>query len=328
MSMKPTALTRLRHHALSVGKETWQTAWELIKITVPAVIITKILEQIGLVDYISGLLAPVMGFVGLPGSLGLVWATAMMTSIYGGIGVLAVLAPGMTLSGAQLTVLGSMMLIAHALPIELSVSTRAGARFWPIALVRIVGALIYGFLLHHCCRLMQLWQEPAEMLFHSAVGNHPTLPVWALQQLRNLALILVVIFCIVIAMRLLKAVGFLQLLERLLSPVLPWFGMSRNAAPLTVVGMLMGIGYGGALIIREACSGKLSREEIFYSMVLMGLCHSLFEDTLLIAAIGGKFLGILWGRMAFALGVVYLMVRLGKWLAAGRVETTEGNKQV
>lgn len=325
--MEMSALTRVQHLACSVLKETWQTGWELIKITVPAIIVTKLLELAGLITIISELLKPVMGLVGLPGSLGLVWATSMMTSIYGGIGVLAVLAPTMTLSGAQLTVLGAMMLIAHALPIELSVSTRAGARLLPIALLRVLGALVYGVILHHFFRLLQLWQEPVDVLFHHSAGQ-PELTVWAWQQAWNLVMVLGIIFCIVAVMRLLQAIGLLQLLEKLLAPVLPWFGMSRNAAPLTVVGMLMGIGYGGALIIREACSGKLKREEIFYSMALMGLCHSLLEDTLLIAAIGGKFIGILWGRILFALVVVYLLVQGGNWMAAKRIRTIEGDKKV
>ncbi len=110
-------------------------------------------------------------------------------------------------------------------------------------------------------------------------------------------------------MKLLRAVGMLNLLERLLTPVLPHFGMTGKAAPITVVGMLMGLGYGGALIIREAQTGKLGKEEAFNAMLLLGLCHSLFEDTLLMAAIGGKFIGILWGRMAFSLFFLYLWVR-------------------
>jgi hypothetical protein len=95
--------------------------------------------------------------------------------------------------------------------------------------------------------------------------------------------------------------------------------MSRRAAPITVVGMIMGIGYGGALIIRETNTGKLGREEVFNSMALMGLCHGLVEDTLIMAAIGGKFGGILWGRIVFSLIVIYLLVRLLRLFADRRV---------
>jgi uncharacterized membrane protein len=85
--------------------------------------------------------------------------------------------------------------------------------------------------------------------------------------------------------------------------------------------MIMGIGYGGALIIRETSTGKMAREEVFNSMALLGLCHGLVEDTLLMAAIGGKFGGILWGRIVFALVVIFILVRLMRALAARRLRS-------
>jgi len=108
----------------------------------------------------------------------------------------------------------------------------------------------------------------------------------------------------------LRAIGFLSLLERLMAPVLPFLGMSPKAAPLTVVGVVMGISYGGVMIIREAQSGRLERSEIFHSLALMGLSHSLVEDTLLMMAMGGSLIGILWGRLLFSLLVVFLMARI------------------
>ena len=119
-------------------------------------------------------------------------------------------------------------------------------------------------------------------------------------------------------MRLLKKIGLLGLLEGLLAPILPLFGMGRKAAPLTVVGMVMGLSYGGALIIRETARGKMEDREVFNSMALMGMCHGLVEDSLIMAAIGGKMAGILWGRILFSLIVVFLLVTLLGWLNGHR----------
>jgi spore maturation protein SpmB len=121
-------------------------------------------------------------------------------------------------------------------------------------------------------------------------------------------------------MRVLRAIGLLDLLERILSPVLPVFGMGNHAAPVTVVGMVMGLGYGGAMIIRETARGKMDREEVFHSMAMMGLCHGLVEDTLLMVAIGGRIAGIFWGRIFFSLLVVYGIVRCGRFLAGRRMK--------
>lgn len=309
---------RLQAMLVSLLRETWLTSWELIRITIPVAIITKILQELGLIGYLSMVLEPVMQLIGLPGSLGLVWATAMLTNLYGGIAVFAALAPELGLTGAQITVLCSAMLIAHSLPIELTVSKRAGASLLPITVLRLVGAVVYAFILNRLCLAFGLWQEKATLLFKTTTGS-ADIWQWGLGLLQNMGLIVVVIFCIIICMRILKALGILTLLEKILAPVLPFFGMSRQAAPITVVGMLMGIGYGGALIIRETAQGKISREEVFNSMALLALCHGLVEDTLLMAAIGGKFGGILWGRIVFALIVTFILVRVLRALAAKRL---------
>lgn len=309
---------RLKGSLASLIRETLLTSWELIRITIPVAILTKIFQEFGLIGYISMVLEPVMGLIGLPGSLGLVWATAMLTNLYGGIAVFAALAPGLELTGSQITVLCSAMLIAHSLPIELSVSKRAGANLLPIGLLRLIGAVVYAFLLYQFCLGFHIWQDKAILLFKATAKSEGLLQ-WGMGLLQNLGLIVLIIFCIIICMRIFRAVGLLSLLEKILAPVLPFFGMSRQAAPITVVGMIMGIGYGGALIIRETTTGKMAREEVFNSMALLGLCHGLVEDTLLMAAIGGKFGGILWGRILFSLIVTFVLVRLLQALAAKRI---------
>ncbi len=307
----------LKSAFFSLVGETWLTSWELIKITIPVVIITKILEEFGMIGYLGMVLEPVMGLIGLPGPLGLVWATAMITNLYGGIAIFAALAPGLDLSSAQITILCSAMLIAHSLPIELSVSKRAGANLLPIAIIRLFGAVLYAFILNFVCQHFELWQEKAVLIFNATAAS-ASLGQWAVEQIRNQGLIVAIIFCIILIMRLFKVLGILDLLEKLLAPFLPAFGMGRQAAPITVVGMIMGIGYGGALIIRETSTGKLNREEVFNSMALMGLCHGLIEDTLIMMAIGGKVSGILWGRIVFSLLVTFALVRVMRILRRRR----------
>ncbi len=54
--------------------------------------------------------------------------------------------------------------------------------------------------------------------------------------------------------------GLPWLLEVILAPVLPFFEMGRQAAPVTVVCMIIGIRYSGALIISETSSGKMVKK--------------------------------------------------------------------
>ena len=78
--------------------------------------------------------------------------------------------------------------------------------------------------------------------------------------------------------------------------------------------MVMGIAYGGGLIIRHATSGRIGRRDVLASLMLMGLCHSLIEDTLLMAALGAHVSGIFFGRILFALSATFILVRLSAHL--------------
>ncbi len=130
MKMSPKT-ARVLGFLRDLGRDSLNTSFELLKVTVPAIIITKILEELGLIVYIGKALDPLMGLMGLPGELGLVWATAILTTPYGAIGVYAALGPSLSLSAADLTVLCSVMLIAHSLPVELSITKKAGAGYSP-----------------------------------------------------------------------------------------------------------------------------------------------------------------------------------------------------
>lgn len=62
--------------------------------------------------------------------------------------------------------------------------------------------------------------------------------------------------------------------------------------------------------MHEARSGHIADKDIFSSLSLMGLSHSIFEDTLLMAVLGAHISGLLWARIFFAMLVVAALVRL------------------
>jgi hypothetical protein len=74
--------------------------------------------------------------------------------------------------------------------------------------------------------------------------------------------------------------------------------------------MVMGIGYGGGLILHEVKKKRVGQRDIFFALSLMGLSHSLIEDTLLMVSLGGGLSGILVGRVLFSLLVVFVLVRV------------------
>ncbi len=113
-----------------------------------------------------------------------------------------------------------------------------------------------------------------------------------------------VIMLLLIVMHLLEFSGVVCLMTCWLRPLLSILGLSGAAAPVTMIGMFLGLSYGGGLIIQEARSGKLPAREVVLSLSLMGLCHSVIEDTLLMGMVGGHWSAILVGRIVVSLFVV------------------------
>lgn len=281
----------------------------LFRIMIPIIVGVKLLQELGIITYVAMPLSPLMGLMGLPGEMGLVWATAMINNIYGGMIVFVSLYPDCSLTTAQVTILGTMILIAHSMPIELEIARKSGNRFTFQCLMRIGSAIIVGILLYHLYELSGWLQSPNHLLW-SPEPKPAGLFHWGLEQLQNLAMIMIVIFALVTLMRILDALRVTQFLTKCLGPFLRILGIGPAAAPLAIIGMVMGLAYGGGLIIHEAQSGKIQDQDIFFSVSFMGLAHSIFEDTLLMVLLGGHLSGLLWIRVLYATGFTFLLVRL------------------
>ncbi len=291
---------------LGVFRDGLRTWYEFFRIMMPIAVATKVLQDMGLIQKLGHLLSPMMKFLGLPGSMGLAWATAMVTNLYAGLLVFTALAPAepQPLTVAQVTTLCTVMLVAHALPMELRVAQKAGLRLGSLLVVRLLGALSLGWMLSTTFHVAGWLQAPNQTMWFPQHSPNPGWVSWAIELSHNLAKIALLILLLMAILRLLEHLGVTRLLTRLLQPVLVCFGMSPAVAPLTIIGMTLGLAYGGSLIIQEARSGRLSTQDRFYSLTLMSLMHSLIEDTVLMKIVGGHLAGILWARLGFALLVV------------------------
>ena len=303
------AVSRWALPVIALIKDISRVYWVLLKIMVPALIMVKIADSLGLTRWLAWLLSPLMSLVGLPESMGIVWATAMLTNIYTAMAVFFPLFSQASLSVAQVTTLGAMILIAHSLPIEGAVAKAAGIRWRTTLLIRIGGALVIGSLLHIIYQTTDTLQHKSQLLWQPDIIDN-SLPAWAITQIETLLSVLIVIAVLMTLLKILRVVGIEKWMHWLLFPVLRFLGLSRESANITVIGMTLGLSFGGGLLIDEARSGKLSHRDVFLSMALLGLCHSLIEDTLLIVLLGAHLSGILWMRIVFAVIVVALLARL------------------
>jgi hypothetical protein len=299
---------------LSHLKKTWHTAWKVLKIMIPVSIIVKIFDFLGFIEVLGKILAPAMELIGLPSSFGLVCATTASANIYSGIYVFLNYSDNQVFTQAQVTVLGTMMLLAHSLPIELEVANRVGVKRWFMFSIRIFALFSAGFILNFILKTGHwLQQKNIPIIPKSNISHQFIWYNWLIDQFKNYVIIIAIIFTILLVMKVLTKIGVVSFLQEKLTPVLKTLGMSKEILPMTLIGMILGLVFGSALIIKEKDENPaIHKKDFVYAMVLLGLCHAIIEDTLLLVGIGASIWGILLFRTIFALGFTYIFVAISR----------------
>ncbi len=304
----------------SLVKDTAKSALGLYKIMIPISIAVKVLQYLGWINFLGDALAPLMKVVGLPGACGIIWATTMVTNIYGGMMAFYSLAISDSLTTAQVSILCSMMLMAHALPIELQIARKAGCRLWIMFLIRFGFGIVTALVMNQLLLLTHFLQEPNVIQWKPEVLADPTLLGWFLGEIKKYIVVFFVVMALLFIMRVLKKSGALDTFSEALKPVLGILGINKDVIPMTVIGLSLGILYGGALIIKETEEKKIPKMDVFYAFVLMGLCHSLIEDSLLMISMGADWSMIFIFRMLFALLVTFILVKIAKCIPQQWIE--------
>jgi hypothetical protein len=310
-------LTALRQSTQDWLTEVWMIFSSLMKIMIPALLIVRCIELLGWIESLGIMIQPLMLLVGLPGETGLVWMTAMMGNIYTGMAVFYQLGLAEQLTVAQVSVIGSMMLIAHSLPIEVAIARTIGISLWFTLLLRIGGAFLFGFITYQAHSSLTLLQTPAPQLWQPETAD-TTWAHWFLTQGQTMVMAFAIIAALTLFLRILRLLGVERLIHFLLAPVLRLLGIATVASNIIIVGLTLGLSFGGGLLINEARRGHIAGRDIFMSMAFLGLCHSLIEDTLLILLLGADLSTILFGRLVFSLLVILALSRLLDWLPANR----------
>lgn len=276
--------------------------WGLLKIIVPVMIIVEIAMRFGIVEIISEWCEPVMGLVGLPAETAVILATNLLVGFYGAAAALVTLAPSLTLTVSDMTILGGMLLFAHALPIEQLIVKKTGVSLLFSLITRLFAAILYAWILHLIFSGFDLFSEPANILITAGQDASDTSWFgWAKTSLIGLFGIFWILLFMISLLKILEITGITKWLTRFLTPLLKLIGIGPNAAPLAMIGILLGLSFGGALILREIQKGHLQPKSIFLSMIFMGFCHSLVEDTLIVIAFGGHWSGVFVGRILISI---------------------------
>jgi hypothetical protein len=292
--------------AVRKTRETLQIYWELVRIIVPVTIVTEVMSRTGLIEAASPALAPIMGLFGLPPELGLAWLTGMLVGIWGAIPMIFTLVPAASMSVADITVFSALLLFAHALPIEQKIIQKAGPGFALTTLIRFAGGVLYAIMLHHLLAATGWLSEALDPVWIPVAASADWIG-FLTGLAEALIFMLVILMALAWGLEVLKLSGLMALLMKILAPLLRLAGIEDEAGQFTAVGLFLGISYGGGLLIREARSGGVSPRQVFISCVFMGFAHSIIEDTLIVMALGADVIGVLAGRIVFAIAATALI---------------------
>lgn len=299
-------IIKLKNSFIEIFYESKKIFIVLFKVIVPIVIIIRALELLGLIPVFAKYLEPLTSFVGIDGSLGLVWMAAMLVNIYAGMAAFATLQSMFDYTVAETTILGLMILIAHSLPIEVAIAKKSGVSAIFTFLFRFINALIAGKILFYIFEYFNLFQE-----LNTSILSIPNTNIsnsdWIISQIQNFIMIFAIIFFIIAFINILKTFGIWQFILKTLKIPLNFLGMSDKVANIILIGLTLGISFGGGFLIEEAKKKEISKKDIFLSLSFLGLCHSIIEDTILILLLGSNISGILLFRFIYTVIVILIM---------------------
>ncbi|MEE9553128.1 MAG: nucleoside recognition protein [candidate division Zixibacteria bacterium] len=127
----------------------------------------------------------------------------------------------------------------------------------------------------------------------------------------GLFFLLLKMFLIVVPLMILLEVSrefkVIDMLTDLVYRPLRYFGFKRDSIYPLLAGILFGISYGGGVLIGESSAGRIKGNQRFLVAVYLGLCHAVFEDTMIFVSLGARGIIVLLSRMFLATTVVVII---------------------
>lgn len=273
----------------------------LLKIILPISLLVRLLEYSGWLAEISGFLSPLFSLVGLPGETAIIFITSTFGPLYAPIALIT----SMSLGLREATILAIMCLVSHNLIVESSIQAKTGSSFWGMTILRLSMSFLIAFTLN-----LVLPEWSGQTVGKALAATQDTslkevLILWITGSMSVIITILLIVTGLMILHNVLDEFRLMKKLSDLFAPLMKIFGLPRDAAFLWLVGNVVGLAYGGAIMVEQMQLKKLTQKEGHLLNHHLAVSHSLLEDTVIFVAIGIPALWILGTRLLFAIAVVW-----------------------
>lgn len=277
-----------------------KTSVWFLKITVSISFTVTLLYHFGVLNFISELLSPAFGLIGLHGEAALVYISSAFLNVYSAIAVIT----SLNFTIREMTIMAIMSLVAHNLIVETAVQKKTGSKVWHIVTLRIVSSIVAAVILN--------FMLPSQMGSYS-IGVHQianpllkeVLTIWTISTFKLSLKIVVLITLLMILQKILVEFKISNILAAIFSPILKVFGLPKSTSLMWLAANLLGLAYGSAIMIEEVQSGRIAEQDADLLNYHIAVSHSNLEDLLLFAAIGVSAWWLLLPRLGIAFVAVW-----------------------
>lgn len=269
-----------------------------------------LLRYFNILAYISAFLSPVFVHIGLPGEAALAYVTGYFVNCYSAIAVAVTIG----LDTRAMTILMTMVLCSHNMPVETAVQKKTGTSAIRVIITRTLSAIVLAFVLNRILpgdAFTALSGNASDAAATAAAGViswasfGSEFTAWLLSALKLSLKIAVVIFSLNILQGLLKEFGVLKTIARVLRPLMHIFGLPARCSFLWLIANIVGLAYGAAAMLDEINSGTLKQRDINLTNAHIGISHSNLEDLTITSAIGAVWWIMLLARWCMSIILVW-----------------------
>ena len=295
---------------ISSIKNSFIPAIAIIKLIFPVLIILEILKYFQLIEPLSVLLSPILSLLELPNEFSIIWIVGLLTGVYGAIAsFFYIIAEPQNYTVAEVSMLASLILIAHAVPIEAKISQYLGLSYFKTIFFRFFLSILFALLIKFSVDFFGLLQDKLDLISMVKIEQQEV----SIQSIIfNPILICLEIGIIIIFLNLavdfLKKIKVIYYIEIALKPIANFLKIDNRLTNSLLIGILLGLSYGSSLLMKDFKNLKniptTEKNKVIY---FLNLSHALIEDTILVLFIGANIFVVLVARVLFSIFVILLI---------------------